>query len=216
MSAQAAVLAELRRRVFSGELRSGQRILAETVATELGVSRVPVREALKVLEGEGLIVSTPHRGYSVKRLDPADLWEIFRMRELLETEAILLAARSLDDARIAQLDEAMAELERADLRDSNLEFAEAARRFQFIMFELEESCWLGRFIRMLWDSFDHYRPLFYVDASRRRLVLRDYRNMVDALRRRDIHEAVALLDDHRRRSIRTLAAHVAAATRSSE
>ena len=91
-TAQEAVLAEIRRLIVSGELAPGAPVRQEAVAERLGVSRVPVREALKVLEGEGHVVYAAHRGYVVAELSVDDLTEVYRLRELLE------AALSADGA----------------------------------------------------------------------------------------------------------------------
>jgi DNA-binding GntR family transcriptional regulator len=78
----------MRERISRGELRPGEQILQETLASELGLSVVPLREALKTLEAEGQVVYAPHRGYFVARLDMAELTEAYRIRELLEDEAV--------------------------------------------------------------------------------------------------------------------------------
>src|SRR5690606_32639587 len=72
-TAQQAVLAELRRFIASGSLRPGQQIRQDTLSAELGVSRVPLREALKILEGEGQVTYEAHRGYFVTELSLRDL-----------------------------------------------------------------------------------------------------------------------------------------------
>ena len=92
-TAQEAVLAELRRAIAAGELRPGEQVLQDALAERFGVSRVPLREALKILEGEGQVTYRPHRGYFVAELDLDDLREVYRIRDLLETEAIDVGGR---------------------------------------------------------------------------------------------------------------------------
>src|ERR1700677_2823479 len=88
-SQEKAILA-LRDRIANGELRPDDHIRQEMLATELRLSVVPVREALKILEAEGQVVYRPRRGYFVTRLDLKELAEAYRIRELLENEAIAL------------------------------------------------------------------------------------------------------------------------------
>jgi len=83
-TAQEAVLAELRRFITTGRLRPGQQIVQDALAVQLGVSRVPLREALKILEGEGQVTYVAHRGYFVTELSLSDLLEVYRIREILE------------------------------------------------------------------------------------------------------------------------------------
>lgn len=98
------VLDELRRMITSGELEGGRQVIQDSLAAKLGVSRVPLREALKVLEGEGHVVYRPHRGYFVTELSVADLEEAYRIRALLEAEALAVAVPLLSDEDIERID----------------------------------------------------------------------------------------------------------------
>ena len=108
-TAQQFVLEELRGAITSGALRPGAPIRQDALAARLEVSRVPLREALKTLEAEGLVVHHVHRGYFVAELSFADLEEIYRIRALLETEAVgramELGAEGLTDTLAAIQDE---------------------------------------------------------------------------------------------------------------
>src|SRR5438093_12123886 len=81
---QQFVLGELRRAITSGQLRPGTPIRQEALSEQLGVSRVPLREALKTLEAEALVVHEVHRGYFVAELSLEDLREVYRIREILK------------------------------------------------------------------------------------------------------------------------------------
>jgi DNA-binding GntR family transcriptional regulator len=91
------VLAALRELIGTGQLGPGQQIVQETLSATLGVSRVPIREALRVLEGEGQVVHFPNRGYFVADLSVEDLKEVYRIRALLEDEALRAAVPLLTD-----------------------------------------------------------------------------------------------------------------------
>lgn len=110
-TAQQFVLAELRRAITTGRLRPGAPIRQDALAEEFQVSRVPLREALKTLQGEGLVTYEAHRGYSVETLSLDDLREVYRIRQLLEEEAVRRAVARLTDADL-RLAEAQDEVER--------------------------------------------------------------------------------------------------------
>jgi len=112
-TAQEAVLTELRRAIGSGELRPGEQVLQDALAERFGVSRVPLREALKILEGEGQVVYRPHRGYFVAELDVADLREVYRIRDLLESEAVRVAVPRLTPVDLAAMTSAAAAVDAA-------------------------------------------------------------------------------------------------------
>src|SRR6266498_732397 len=103
-TAQEAVLTELRRRIAGGELQAGMPLSDVALSAELGISRIPVREALNVLVGEGHITYRPHRGYSFKGLSFDDLLECYRLRQLLDEEGIRAAIPRLTDDDLDRLD----------------------------------------------------------------------------------------------------------------
>ena len=178
---QQYVLSALRREIGSGRLRPGEPIRQEALAADLGVSRVPLREALKILEGEGQVYYRPHRGYSVVELSMDELYEVYRIRELLESEAVRIAvaqgsSRLVDDVRAAET-----EVARASAEEDLARMTAANRRFHFLLFDGAGMPHLARLIRILWDSTDAYRAVYYNDGDNRRCVLAEHRGIVEAL-----------------------------------
>src|SRR3954447_18849937 len=106
----------LRAAIVAGDLRPGNRIGQEEVAERIGVSLIPVREALRVLESEGQVTYIARRGYFVTELRVDDLVEIFALRELLETRAARAAAERLDDELVARMAQAAADCTEAAQR----------------------------------------------------------------------------------------------------
>ena len=205
-TAQEAVLTELRRAIGTGELSGGQQIRQDALAQRLGVSRVPLREALKILEGEGQVVYRPHRGYFVAELDVDDLRELYRIRDLLESEAIRLAAETLNENDLRRIAEAATAVERADATGDLVAMMAANRRFHFLIIEAAGMPRMARLIRILWNATDAYRSLYYADPGHRLRVQREHRAVIDALSARDAELAVRLLRDHRENAVAAVAA----------
>lgn len=203
-TAQQFVLAEVRSAITSGELRPGMPIRQDALAARLDVSRVPLREALKTLEGEGLVEHKVHRGYFVTELSLTDLREVYRIRELLEEEAVRQAAARMDASLLTTLNEAQAEVERADAAGDVTAMAAANRRFHFALFEASGMPRLTRLISTLWDSTDAYRSLYYAGTPNRERVVHEHRAVIDALRDGDADSAVRWLDRHRAHAVTTL------------
>lgn len=199
-SAQEAVLSELRRRIAAGELRPGDKLVADQIGLELGLSRVPVREALKVLEGEGQVVTEPHRGYFMAELSFADLREIYRMRELLEAEALRSAVERIDEAGLAEVEALLGETDAASAYAALAEYAAANRRFHFAVFSACGRAPLVRTIGQLWDASDSYRALFANREAHRAAAAGDHRAILAALRARDVEESIRAHDAHRERA----------------
>jgi DNA-binding GntR family transcriptional regulator len=99
-----AAAEELRMRILSGALQAGAQLRQEVLAAELGVSRIPLREALRLLEGEGLVTIVPHRGAVVSVLSPDEIGELFDLRVLVEPDLIRRAVPHMtpDDLREAE------------------------------------------------------------------------------------------------------------------
>ncbi|GAA3377293.1 GntR family transcriptional regulator [Streptomyces sannanensis] len=205
-TAQQFVLGELRRAITSGELRPGAPIRQDALAARLDVSRVPLREALKILEGEGLVVHRAHRGYFVTELSLADLEEVYRIRELLETEAVRKAAARMGPELLAGLEEAQREVERTGGTGDVMAMAAANRRFHFALLEASGMPRLVRLIGTLWDSTDAYRSLYYAEQPNRERVVHEHRAVIDALRAGDVEGAVRWLDRHRAHAVGALRA----------
>lgn len=98
------VTAEIRRSILAGVLQPGQELSLRELAAQLGVSTIPVREALRRLEGQGLLTTSAGRSSRVAPLDPADLHGIYRLRRVLEPEIASRACLLISDAELDQLD----------------------------------------------------------------------------------------------------------------
>lgn len=200
-TAQEAVLAELRRSIVEGELAPGTQIVQEALAERLGLSRVPIREALKILEGEGQVSYSPHRGYFVSELDLDDIGEVYRIREILETDAAVVGVPRLTDEDLARMADAVEELARAGDRGDMVAMTAANRRFHFAIIEASGMPRLTRLVRQLWDATDPYRSRYYSDQANRETVDEQHRQILAAARDRDTERVVRLLDAHREHAV---------------
>ncbi|MBE9373000.1 GntR family transcriptional regulator [Saccharopolyspora sp. HNM0983] len=201
---QEFVLEQLRTAIVAGELAPGQAVRQDAVAQQLGVSRVPLREALKTLEAEGQVVYQPHRGYSVAELALTDLLEVYRMRELLEGEAASVAARAYADADLARIDDARADVEAAADGQDLVGMIAANRRFHFALLEPADMPRLLRVVRTLWDATDAYRAVYYNSGDNRERVRSEHVEIVEAAQRGDAAELVRLLAEHRDHAVQAL------------
>lgn len=204
ITTQQFVLEELRRAILSGDLRPGEPIRQDALAERFGVSRVPLREALKILEGEGQVVYRPRRGYIVAELSLDDLLEVYRIREILEAEAARRAMEKITDDDLDRLADAERDVERAGRDGDVLAMSEANRRFHFALIEAAGMPRLIRLLRLLWDATDAYRSVYYGSEMNRRRVEREHRDIVLAARARDTERLIRLIDEHRAAAVEAL------------
>ena len=201
----------LRRAIVSGELKPGERIPQEEIAERIGVSMIPVREALRVLEGEGQVTYRPRRGYAVTVLRIEDLEEIYELRRLLEGQAVRRALADLDDTALARMTHAAADCAAAAAAGDISRELEANRRLHFALFEHPEQPHALRLIRLLWDSTEAYRALYYHSPAERAAADDAHRRILAAVRARDADALVAELDAHRERALQAVGAILRAA-----
>ena len=163
-----------------------------------------MREALKTLEAEGLVRYTPRRGYQVASMSIAELRETYLIRRLLD-EIVRIAAPRLREEDFGYLDEVMGEMEAASERGDAGAMIDANRRLHFCIFAAADHPRMSDFIRMLWQSTDAYRSVYYTDDAARRRVNAEHRSIVDALRAGDVERAVEELNRHRGHAVEALA-----------
>jgi DNA-binding GntR family transcriptional regulator len=203
-TAQQHAVEALRALIISGALAPGARVNQEDVAAEVGLSVAPVREALRVLEQEGQLTYLPRRGYFVTELRIEDLEEIYELRALLEERAARHALPGLDEEALARIEEAARDCADAvDRGDVAAELA-ANRRFHFGIVEAPGRPHVLRVIRLLWDSTEAYRAMYYNSPEERHASLDAHDRILDALRAGDPDLLVAALDAHRDRALDVL------------
>lgn len=196
VTAQSAALAALRERLLTGRLKPGQPVRQQALAAELGLSIVPVREALTTLQSEGLIDYRPNRGFTVAELDLDDLTEAYRLREVLEGEAVREALPRLTAADIDQLGELAHEFQRLAAEGPSLELSRVNRAFHFLILQRSGMPRCLNFIRMLWDATEVYRVLAYTVVELRGAAAREHREIVALLRAGRLDDAALQLRRH--------------------
>lgn len=197
-----AVLAALRNMILTRQLQPGDPIRQDAIAEQLGVSKLPVREALKILDGEGQVTNRPHRGYVVAELKLEELLEIYRMRELLEEDVIQRTRTPPPRETLRQMEEAMKRIESAG--DDLSKAIEANRRFHFSLLESNGRPQTVRIIRLLWDSSEPYRVLYYMRPDSLARVCEEHQRIYDAVASGRIDDLIAELRNHRNAAVAAL------------
>ncbi len=146
----------LRERILSGDYAPGSRLVLARLSKEHGVSFIPIREALRRLEAERLVVTETNRGARVAEISIADMRDIYETRVVLEQHAIREALPRIDQAVLEEAESALAEMQRCF--DSGHEAAAFAahQRFHFTLYEPAGSAWTMHVIRQLWASAGRY------------------------------------------------------------
>jgi DNA-binding GntR family transcriptional regulator len=198
-AASAKVVTYLRDLILRGELRPGDRIRQEEIAVRLGASRLPVREALRMLEAEGLTEHEANKGARVPRLSMHEVDVIYRMRERLEPLALAESLPGLTEKDHARLEQVQQQIEANTDLDR---FLELDREFHLGTYSGCHIDPLNAMVTRLWNSTQHYRRAFVALGGQARMwvVNAEHRLLLDAVVRRDTTDAERFLEGHIRRT----------------
>lgn len=191
----ADVVAEsLRTAILSGQLKPGERILQESVSAELGVSRQPVRDALHRLHAEGLVTELPNGRVIVREYSHHDICENYLLRRILESQAVRIAAVTMSDDEISELEFVNHSLRRAtEDRNSNT-ILTMNDRFHYLIRTGARHPTLEGFISSLWAGKTIATPLSIPGRAERSTT--EHQAIVNALRSRDPQAAADAMTDH--------------------
>lgn len=183
----------LRQAVQRGVLREGQSLRQDEIATQFGVSRIPVREALRQLEAEGLVVFHPNRGAMVTALSAAEAEEICDIRIALETLALQLAMPHFSDALLDQTEKI---LHATELVTDPMAWADLNWQFHASLYGPANRPRLLSMIKTLHVNIDRYIRLQMQALNYRDQSEAEHQQLLDACRQRDTDVATALLQQH--------------------
>jgi DNA-binding GntR family transcriptional regulator len=190
---------ELRSIILDGQVPPGSAIPVDAVAAAFGVSRIPVREALMTLIGEGLVDHRPNGGYRVAMMTAREFAEIYLVREALETAGLRAAvelACADDDEQAGAAHSALDGAIRA--YDGRLYHRES-RRFHLALIR---PCRMRRLLHMLdlaWNQTEPLQPMSHLDSAERELLHADHAGMLAAFRARDADALIAVFETHHHR-----------------
>jgi DNA-binding GntR family transcriptional regulator len=197
---------ELRTAIFDGSLKPGERIGQARVAEQYGTSRIPVREALQLLQAEGLVTLLPHSGARVARLELDELGEIYEIREHLEPFAIARSVPGLSDEQLVELEDLVAQIEAAAEGEELGRWVELDRRFHLTAMSAAPPR-LQRIIESLWNGTEHYRRTYLVLPERLQIAHLEHRLLLETIKSRRGEDAANILLVHIRRTRETLVEH---------
>jgi len=190
------VAERLRQRIFSHELPPGTWVDEQALAADYGISRTPLREALKVLASEGLVTLKPRRGCYVTEISERDLDEIFTVMALLEGQCAADTARKASETDLIHLRSVHDELERAADTNDIDGFFEANQAFHQEVQHIADNRWLTQAITDLRKVIKLSRHHSLFSDGRLKQSLAEHRAILDALAHRDVARSEQLMREH--------------------
>jgi DNA-binding GntR family transcriptional regulator len=202
----------LRESILSGVLKPGQPLRERILAEELGISRTPIREALFILQGEGLVDLIPNRGATVRAITAGDIAQIYALRAVLEAHAARVAAENRTERQLEELEDAYARLKRLGPKATAAEQAHGDFVFHNHISAATGSDLLQTITRQVLAVTAGYRAHYAYRAQEVKVANQQHRAIVDALRDRDPDLAEKLVGEHLAWSSRLALDHFEAGT----
>lgn len=190
------VAERLRQSIFAHELAPGDWVDEQALAADYGISRTPLREALKVLAAEGLVTLKPRRGCYVTEVSEQDLDDIFPLMAMLEGRSAWEAANKYQPEDLARLEEIHARLESYAAGNQVDQFFEANQDFHRLIQELSGNRWLLQLAQDLRKVLKLTRMYSLTVDGRLQQAMAEHQVIMAALRRRDANAAEAAMRDH--------------------
>ena len=203
----------LRGALLAGEIKPGERIKVAELERSFGVSHIPIREAVRRLETEGLIVALPQRAAVAAGVDLEDLRGLYDLRRIIECEVIQRSVESMSDEQVDRVRTALEALQAVAQDYDSPSFWELHRDFHWALLEPGASAWIKRVLGQVWLAAERYVRLFVTETFETAMV--EHRALVAAAEAGDADLTQRLLLEHLDRTERTVregfGAHAAAA-----
>lgn len=179
------VFEQLRQAMLKGDLKPGDRLVERKLAAQLGVSRTPVREAIRMLELEGLVAHHPRAGCVVAQVSDTDVLDIYRIRAVLEGLAARMAAEKINTEQLQQLVNMVEKIEELAKNKDYEQLERVHQEFNDLVYRTADSARLYGMITTLVDHITRFTRVGYCHPGRIEEATREHRQLVEAIKMRD-------------------------------
>ena len=186
----------LREAILKGELKPGERLMELQLAAKLGVSRTPIREAIRMLEQEGLAVTIPRKGAEVAKMTEKDMEDVLQIREALDELAAKIACEQISEEQLEELVATMHEFEESTKTDNVKKIAEADVKFHDIIYQSTGNPKLVNMLNNLREQMYRYRLEYIKDEDKRQILIVEHEHILAAIKAHNIAEAKNAAREH--------------------
>jgi len=186
----------LRQAILKGELEPGERLMEIQLADRLGVSRTPVREAIRKLELEGLVLMIPRKGAEVAKISEKNLRDVLEVRRSLEELAIELACQRMTEEDFEALEKAQEAFQLAVEAGDSMNIAETDEHYHDIIYNGTGNIRLVQILNNLREQMYRYRLEYIKDAEKRQILLAEHNWILKAVKGRHVADAKVAIREH--------------------
>lgn len=190
------VFITLREAILKGELEPGERLMEIALAQKLGVSRTPIREAIRKLELEGLVVMAPRKGAEVAEITLKDVKDVLEVRKNLEDLAVELACKKATEEDIEEMKRAHEEFIKTLSQKDLTVIAEADVKFHDVIYKTTDNKRLIQILNNLREQMYRYRLEYIKDEKKRMIVTDEHLQIIEAIKNKDVDSAKEYIQVH--------------------
>jgi len=204
LTKQQAIYRYLKTRIMEGKVPPGQRLIIEDIAEELGLSIIPVREALQLLQSERLIDIRPHAGATVASITHENIEEIFTILEGMEAVTVRRIAKRRPPGLETTLETLIAQMDHAEKRRDVEKWSALNMKFHLAMSEATGMPWVREITTRVMASWDRIRRHFFREGSLHRFAeaQKEHHGILDAIRKGHADRAEKLIRQHNQKALR--------------
>jgi Transcriptional regulators len=186
----------LRQAILKGELAPGERLMEIQLAEKLGVSRTPIREAIRKLELEGLVNMVPRKGAEVAKISERNLRDVLEVRRALEELAVELACKRITDEDLSQLEIISKKIEREVHSLDSIELAELDEKYHDVIYQATGNNRLIQIINNLREQMYRYRLEYIKDKDSRATLMAEHGEILKSLKAHNVEKTVHIIREH--------------------
>lgn len=190
------VFESLREAIISGRLKPSERLMEAQLAEELGVSRTPVREAIRKLELEGFVAMVPRKGAYVSGISLKDIVDVFEIRAALEALAAGLAAERITEEELDQMERYLFKAFEASDEDDLTAFVAVDTGFHELIYKASRNQRLFQIVTLLQEQIQRFRTVSLSQPGRFRDAIEEHRQLIEAISERNVELAQSLAKEH--------------------
>ncbi|MEH2943525.1 GntR family transcriptional regulator [Lachnospiraceae bacterium KK002] len=190
------VFQTLREAILKGELKPGERLMELQLASRLGVSRTPIREAIRMLELEGLAVTMPRKGAEVARMTEKDMEDVLQIRKALDELAVGLACDNMTEESLEQLRAALKNFEESTRSRDVKKIAQADVEFHDTIYQAADNPKLVNMLNNLREQMYRYRVEYLKNDAVYPRLIEEHKKIYEGLRRKDKETVVEIVSYH--------------------
>lgn len=186
----------LREAILKGELKPGERLMEMHLANKLGVSRTPIREAIRMLEQEGLAVTIPRKGAQVAKMTEKDLQDVLEVRDALDELAVVCACERMTSEQFVALKEAMKAFEAATKTDDVRNIVETDEAFHDVIYAAAANPKLENIINSAREQMYRYRYEYVKDTTVYKQLIEEHKAIIEGFEKRDVEYVKKIMHTH--------------------